>query len=235
MAREHLPMDMNKLRIKALQHAMGDLSQAAFADRYDISASHISQILSGHRPFGERAAQNMEDKIGLPRGALSNPSTATIDGSTAGSFIVPARAGEIDIPQYDVRAAMGHGQVLPSDYIETIRHVTVGLDFLQQQGCVVSSSKNLCIITGFGESMHKTFSSGDPLIIDRGVTSVEIDGVYLISLDNHLMVKRIQIISDGVKIISDHESYIPHDVTGKDLERLIVHARVLLAWHSQKL
>src|SRR5690606_25016138 len=45
-----------------------------------------------------------------------------------------ARDGEIDIPLYDVRAAMGAGQVLPSDYIETSRHVTVSLEFLRSQG-----------------------------------------------------------------------------------------------------
>lgn len=227
-------MDINTLRIKALQHLMGDLSQAAFADRYDINASHISQILSGHRPFGERAAQNMEDKIGLPRGALSSPSTI-IDGKVTEKFITPARAGEIDIPQYDVRAAMGHGQVLPSDYIETIRHITVSTDFLRQQGCTVSNSKNLCIITGFGESMHKTFASGDPLIIDRGVTTVEIDGVYLISLNNHLMVKRLQIISRGVRILSDHDAYPPHEITETEMDDLVIHAKVLLAWRSQRL
>lgn len=234
MTGEHLPMDINTLRIKALQHLMGDLSQAAFADRYDINASHISQILSGHRPFGERAAHNMEDKIGLPRGTLSNPN-ATTDSKEADSFIIPARTGEVDIPQYDVHAAMGHGQALPSDYIETIRHITVSTDFIRQQGCTVSNSKNLCIITGFGESMHKTFMSGDPLIIDRGVTTVEVDGVYLISLNNHLMVKRLQIISKGVRILSDHDAYPPHEVTKKEMDDLVIHAKVLLAWRSQRL
>lgn len=213
---------------------MGDLSQAAFADRYDLNASHISQILSGHRPFGERAAQNMEDKIGLPRGTLSNPSTTT-DGKAVENFITPARAGEIDIPQYDVRAAMGHGQALPSDYIETIKFITISNDFMRHQGCTVSNPKNLCIITGFGESMHKTFSSGDPLIIDRGVTIIEGDGVYLISLNNHLMVKRLQIISTGIRILSDHDAYPPHEVTEKEMDDLVIHAKVLLAWRSQRL
>lgn len=66
-------MDMNKLRVEALRRVMGALTQAEFAERHDLNASYISQILSGHRSFGERAASNMEKKIGLTAGTLSRP------------------------------------------------------------------------------------------------------------------------------------------------------------------
>ncbi|WP_285259226.1 LexA family transcriptional regulator [Halopseudomonas bauzanensis] len=146
-----------------------------------------------------------------------------------------ARDGEIDIPHYDVRAAMGAGQVLPSDYIETIRHVTVSLEFLRGQGVSCTQPDNLGMITGFGESMNKTFTSGDPLIIDKGVTSVVTDGVYLFTLSGALFVKRLQIIPGGIRVISDNDAYPPYDITGADLKHLVIHARVLLAWRSQRL
>ncbi|WP_285275262.1 S24 family peptidase [Halopseudomonas bauzanensis] len=146
-----------------------------------------------------------------------------------------ARDGEIDIPHYDVRAAMGAGQVLPSDYIETIRHVTVSLEFLRSQGVSCTQPDNLGMITGFGESMNKTFTSGDPLIIDKGVTSVVTDGVYLFTLSGALFVKRLQIIPGGIRVISDNDAYPPYDITGADLKHLVIHARVLLAWRSQRL
>lgn len=145
------------------------------------------------------------------------------------------RPGEIDIPHYDVRAAMGVGQVLPSDYIETIRHVTINLDFMRSQGISCTQPDNLAMITGFGESMNKTFKSGDPLIIDQGIKTVTTDGVYLFSLSGALMVKRLQILPNGVRVLSDNEAYPPYEVTGKDLDNLIIHARVLLAWRSQRL
>lgn len=145
------------------------------------------------------------------------------------------RDDEVEIPQYDVRAAMGHGQVLPSDYVETVRHLTIGLDFLRQQGCSYTSAKNLAVVTGFGESMNKTFTSGDPLIIDQGVTTVTTDGVYLYTLSGALFVKRLQIIPGGIRVLSDNDAYPPYDITGADLDDLIIHARVLLAWRSQKL
>lgn len=146
-----------------------------------------------------------------------------------------AREGEIDIPQYDVRAAMGDGQQLPSDYIDTIRHITVSVDFLREQGVSYTQANNLAVVTGFGESMNKTFINGDPLIVDKGVRSVVIDGVYIFTLNDHLLIKRLQIIPSGILVISDSDAYQPYEVTGKDLDSLIIHARVLLAWRSQRL
>ena len=130
---------------------------------------------------------------------------------------------------------MGHGQELPTDYIETIRHVTVSTEFLRTQGVTFTQTDNLCMITGFGESMNKTFCSGDPLIIDKGVTSVITDGVYLFTISGALFVKRLQILPNGIRVISDNEAYPPYDITGADLKNLIIHARVLLAWRSQRL
>lgn len=146
-----------------------------------------------------------------------------------------ARDGEIDIPQYDVRAAMGDGQQLPSDYIDTIRHITVSVDFLREQGVSYTQANNLAVVTGFGESMCKTFSNGDPLIIDKGVSSVVTDGVYFFTLSGGLFIKRLQILPNGIRVISDNDAYPPYDITGSDLKNLTIHARVLLAWRSQRL
>ncbi|MEJ6656892.1 MAG: S24 family peptidase [Pseudomonas sp.] len=146
-----------------------------------------------------------------------------------------AREGEIDIPQYDVRAAMGDGQQLPSDYIDTIRHITVSVDFLREQGVSYTQANNLAVVTGFGESMCKTFSNGDPLIIDKGVSSVVTDGVYFFTLSGALFIKRLQILPSGIRVISDNDAFPPYDITGRDLNNLIIHARVLLAWRSQRL
>ena len=86
-AGEHRAMDMNKLRVEALVRVMGGLSNTEFADRYDLNASYLSQILNGHRPLGERAAANMEKKIGLPDGTLSRPQVTT---TAQGQSVAPA-------------------------------------------------------------------------------------------------------------------------------------------------
>jgi SOS-response transcriptional repressor LexA len=45
-------------------------SDADFANHYDISPSQISQLVKGHGSFGEKAARNLEKKIGWETGVL---------------------------------------------------------------------------------------------------------------------------------------------------------------------
>ena len=70
----HYPsMDIKTLRIEALRRVIGTLSQKEFADLHDLDASYLSQILNGHRVLGEKAALNLEQKIGLVEGTLVRP------------------------------------------------------------------------------------------------------------------------------------------------------------------
>src|SRR5690606_33422404 len=139
------PRDMNKLRVEALRRVMGALTQAEFAERHDLNASYISQILSGHRSFGESAASNMEKRIGLTAGTLSRPPLGGPEDLSdknhwATNLLAVdfsrkrAREAEIDTCHSDVRAARGAGEVRPSAYPETVRHVDVSFKYLRTQG-----------------------------------------------------------------------------------------------------
>lgn len=251
-------MDIREIRrqnLKALldrEYAGVRGAQSRMAERLDKPQNFISRCLAdperaGSKTIGEDFAREIEKAFGLDRYALDHPLGGAADNGGANNnndkesnviaadFSSKKRPGEIDIPHYDVRAAMGAGQVLPSDYIETIRHVTVSLEFLRSQGVSCTQPDNLGMITGFGESMNKTFTSGDPLIVDKGITSVVTDGVYFFTLGGALFVKRLQILPSGIRVLSDNEAYPPYEITGKDLDSLIIHARVLLAWRSQRL
>lgn len=142
---------------------------------------------------------------------------------------------DIHIPEYDVRAAMGAGQMLPSDYVDTVRHITVAPDYLRQLGVHYTASGNLAVVTGFGESMAGTFSSGDALIIDQGVKELSVDGIYLFTLAGMLYIKRLQRLPGMVRMISDNDAFPAYDIKGAELESMIIHARVLLAWNARKL
>jgi transcriptional regulator with XRE-family HTH domain len=76
-------MNISQLRIAALRGLIGDLKTKEFADRYNLDASYLSQLLNGHRPLGDKAAKNLEDKIGLPGGTLLMPTPTAQEGSAA--------------------------------------------------------------------------------------------------------------------------------------------------------
>lgn len=52
---------------------MGSLSQKEFAEAHNLDASYLSQLINGHRKLGEKAASNLEEKIGLASGTLVHP------------------------------------------------------------------------------------------------------------------------------------------------------------------
>jgi len=142
------------------------------------------------------------------------------------------QSGELSIPQYDVRGAMGSGQ-LPNDYVEIIRHVTMHKSHLDLLGISYTSPANLAIITGWGQSMAGTINHGEPVFVDRGITSFTGDGVYVFTWDNLVYIKRLQKESKThFKVISDNREHDPFNV---EIADVAFHARAVLAWNARKL
>ncbi|MFJ2456423.1 S24 family peptidase [Pseudomonas protegens] len=141
----------------------------------------------------------------------------------------------ITIPQLDVAASMGVGRV-PPDHIEVIRDITVHLDWLRTQGLSYSKPENLAIINSDGDSMESTFHNGDALLVDRGVTEIRTDAIYVFTLDGQLFIKRLQRMAGGsLRMISDNPVYPAIVIESDMLTELYVQARVLLVWNTRKL
>ena len=237
-------MDINELRIRALRKAMGVLSQKDFADKHGLDASYLSQLLNGHRNLGEKAATTLEAKIGLRPGSLVAPAqkgNKPVEEAVPHKVIVPDKKqvmeslGFITIPHFNIAASMGAGRV-PEHSVEIIRDMTIHLDWLRTQGLAFSGIENLAIITGDGDSMDGTFRDGDSLLVDRGITDIRTDAIYVFTLDGDLFIKRLQRMTGGsLRMISDNPVYPPIIIEGADLEKVHIHARVLLVWNARKL
>ncbi|MEB0311543.1 LexA family transcriptional regulator [Pseudomonas sp. 10B1] len=239
-------MDINQLRIRALRRAMGQTSQKDFANDCGVDASYLSQLLNGHRKLGEKAAATLEEKIGLPPGTLVTPWVSEPPeeaGSNRESNVVPIIARRkspnssfITIPHLNISGSMGPGKT-PSEYqAEVIRDITVHLDWLRTQGLVYSKLENLAIIDGDGDSMEGTFKNGDSLLVDRGITEIRTDAIYVFTLDGDLFIKRLQRMTGGsLRMISDNSVYPAILIEGAQLDRVHIQARVLLAWNARKL
>ena len=234
-------MDINERRIASLRKIMGTLSQKEFAEAHDLDASYLSQLLNGHRKLGEKAALNLESKIGLTAGTLTTPPVEGTSTSAPANVVhLPTRASKdknyVVIPHLDIAASMGHGKAAPEMHIEVIRDMTVHLDWLRVQGLSFSNTDNLAIITGDGDSMSGTFADGDALLVDRGISEVKTDAIYVFTLDGDLYIKRLQRMTGGLlRMISDNPAYPPIVIDESMIERMHIQARVLLAWTAKKL
>jgi transcriptional regulator with XRE-family HTH domain len=240
-------MDIYEQRISALRKAMAGLSQKDFANQFGLDASYLSQLLNGHRKLGEKAATTLEIKINLPPGTLVAPepqgeaehsATKSVSNVVAiGTKKVMEVLGFVTIPHLNVAASMGSGRVPPMDHqVEVIREITVHLDWLKTQGLAYSGIENLAIITGDGDSMEGTFRNGDSLLVDRGISEIRTDAIYVFTLDGDLFIKRLQRLTGGaLRMISDNPIYPAIMIEGADLEKVHIQARVLLVWNARKL
>ncbi len=135
------------------------------------------------------------------------------------------------IPQYDTGGKMGNGLVL-RDQAGVINGMNVNQEWLQKNVPHCTSPKNLAIVTGFGDSMKGIFNSGDPLLVDKGVTTCEYDGIYFFRVGNEGYIKRLQRIPmAGIRVISKNTDYETWTITpDMDFE---VFAKVLKAWTGE--
>lgn len=136
---------------------------------------------------------------------------------------------EVWIAHYDVRAAMGGGQIA-HDYPEILKDVRVSPGHLRELGLDFQEHYHLKVVTGWGQSMEPTIKHRDPLIVDVSVREFVGDGIYLFSWDEHIYIKRLQVADeDHFEMISDNSKHkdrmIRRDMT-------FIQARVLLVWNA---
>ena len=139
---------------------------------------------------------------------------------------------EVWIAHYDVRAAMGGGQI-PHDYPEMLQDVRVSPQHLREMGVEFKEHFHLKMVTGWGQSMAPTIKHRDPLLVDISIREFTGDGIYMFSWEGHLYIKRLQWIGDDqIKMISDNDRHPPQTIRA---DETFIQARVLLVWNAQLL
>ncbi len=145
-------------------------------------------------------------------------------------FSRPGLVGdEVRIAHYDIRGAMGGGQVAP-DYPEMLQDIRVSPKHLRELGVEFTEHYHLKLVTGWGQSMAPTIKNRDPLIVDVSIREFAGDGIYLFSWGDHLYIKRLQIADeDHFEMISDNPKHKDRMIRR---EETYIQARVLLVWNA---
>lgn len=190
------------------------------------TADIVKQMLAKHgKGLSLDARQKIADAIEEKSAEQASSNVVTVD------FSRPGQVGdEVWIAHYDVRAAMGGGQI-PHDYPEMLQDIRVSPRHLREMGITFKEHYHLKVITGWGQSMAPTIKDRDPLLVDITIREFTGDGIYLFSHDEMLYVKRLQKKGkDRFKMISDNKHHDPEDIRVDDTHIL---ARVLYVWNGQ--
>ncbi|MCF5228562.1 MULTISPECIES: XRE family transcriptional regulator [unclassified Pseudomonas] len=190
------------------------------------SADLVKQMLAKHgRGLSDEARTRIAEVV--EDVALESKSTnvVKVDFTRAGQV-----GDEVWIAHYDVRAAMGGGQI-PHEFPEMLQDIRVSPKHLREMGVSFKEHFHLKMITGWGQSMAPTIKDRDPLLVDITIREFTGDGIYLFSHDDMLYVKRLQKKGkDRFKMISDNKHHDPEDIRADDTHIL---ARVLYVWNGQ--
>ncbi|MCO7513739.1 phage repressor protein [Pseudomonas guariconensis] len=132
------------------------------------------------------------------------------------------------IERFDASGSMGPG-VEPPEVNTVVEHMGLDANWVRQN-LVYSATENLKLISGRGDSMAPTIRSGDALLVDIGVNSVESDAIYYFEMGGRLHIKRIQRNLDGLTIISDNTQYREITVPADREDDIRILAQIIYWW-----
>lgn len=135
----------------------------------------------------------------------------SLGGMTQGQVLAPVApetARYVTVPLYDdIRAAAGagahNGQVELADDAMMFKDDWIRLE-------LGARPENLCLIRVSGDSMEPTLRAGDVILIDRSAGRPDREGIYVLRLEDALLVKRLQLVPGGtIKVTSDNAAFEP--------------------------
>lgn len=206
------------MNAKELRNAVKKLGTTAVARAAEMKPQTIDSWLN--KPASSMKHDNYEKVVAAVRGLMTNGDhiTEEVPG------IVMVGADQFyPVPVYDIRAAAGAGalvddgepqnyQVFRAGFVERLTNSPIGM---------------LSVIEVTGDSMEPTMYGGDQVLVDRTIKTITIDGIYILRLDEAIIVKRCakDYATKAIQIISDNARYPIQTVKASD--RLQVIGRVI--------
>jgi len=127
-----------------------------------------------------------------------------VDELSLGGPAPPAPASTILVPRLELGASAGAGAHAGLEH----RAGQIGFErnWLRK---LASSPEALSIIQVAGDSMSPTLGDGDDILVDRGDAAERLrDGIYVIRMDDALMVKRLSMRPEHrLSVLSDNPAY----------------------------
>jgi len=196
-------------------------SYAALSRMLGRNAAYIQQYIKRGSPdrLEERDRRLLADYFGVDESLLGGPSLGARGQSTM-----------LMIPKLDVQPSAGPGGSVDSEV--TLTHYGFDRRWLRQ----ISGGRpeTLSIVRVRGDSMAPTLIDSDDILVDYMESRSALrDGIYVLQLDNALLVKRIALgpASNKLTVTSDNPAYPSWTNIATDDVRIV--GRVI--WTGRKL
>lgn len=112
--------------------------------------------------------------------------------------------------------------------------VLIAVDRQFMREMVGSNAASTAILKVRGESMADTLHDREIIFIDMDDTK-PCEKIFVVRLEGHLLVKRLQKIPGGLRLLSDNPVFPAVDITQTSLDQLEIIGRVVWSWRGQRL
>lgn len=168
-------------KIKEIIHNM-KISQEDFAESIKVSPEYLSRVLNEKVSISHK----FEDKL-----------------KKLGYLTEEIQIKKHKIPvRRNIHASAGNGCFVSDEQIT--EYIEIEDSEVKKLNLDVNNSD---FIIASGDSMQNIIFDGDELLVDKSKTDI-IDGkIYVIRQVDLIMVKRLQKLPDGIRVISDNKDY----------------------------
>jgi len=224
------------------------MSHLQFANAVGVTRGAVQQWESGATAPSRKTQKKVAEFMGISVGTLMEDTFPGLPAIESTSPVPKAKRIEGDvkkanenvgksegclIPQFHTGGSMGHGLLL-RDQPGIINSWNVSKEWIQKNVPSNTGTANLCIVTGFGPSIRPLFNPGDPLLIDRGITSYRGDAIYFFRVGEEGFIKSLQSIPGvGLRVISANTALFDTWTITPDMD-FEVFGRVLKVWKSEE-
>jgi len=133
------------------------------------------------------------------------------------------------VPKIQVEVSAGTGMIADDEHATG----TVGFDRHWLKGLGLSP-ENLSIIDVNGESMSPTLNNGDKIMVDLSDGTGRLrDGIYVLRLDDALMVKRVSLSPGRARKVLTISSDNAHFPSWEDIDPVLVDIVGRVVWASR--
>lgn len=205
--------------------------------------STVARFLGGNQSR-RSTMQPVADFFGVDVGGFYDPDKARMEmerlsgmNATHPTALTPSPAPgapAITVPLLANAGSMGPGTEIQHDDV-LVGHIALSEQWVARR-LQPSSQAALRFIHAYGDSMSPTFEDGDILLVDTGIKDPRIiDGVYVMTANDRVYIKRVRQRMDGVvEISSDNATVKTVDVLNGD-HRIDILGRVVWCWNGRKL
>ncbi|GAB7140062.1 hypothetical protein RsTz2092_00100 [Deferribacterales bacterium RsTz2092] len=210
-------MQLSKRLKKIREHC--ELSQDKFAEKSGINVARIRNIERGQlQKFNDQEISLLSD-MGFSRVWLITGEGEPLKHETAA---IELSDDTITLPHYEhVTPSAGYGLEMADETPDGEYKMSAKMFGIK------GAAKSTVIMHVSGYSMAPRLDDGDGILVNIKENTLQNEGIYVLRWGGSLLVKTVQKIKDGIRLISYNPNFAPVELTGEECSDVQIIGRVI--------